>query len=93
MNEDIVYRIKEFIKKKNDQLYLEERPKQEPFSKWAIDEIIYELQNDYVRYPDEIIKNYIRLMITYEEYAEIERKLLYRTARKTAEELYSYLFE
>lgn len=93
MNEDIIYQIHEFVRQRgHDDVYKNERPIQRPFSMWTIDEIIYELRTNYELLPDEIIRNYIYLMKMYEEYAEIERKTLYRTARETAIELYSYLF-
>lgn len=94
MNEDIIYRIQEYINRRWRADILEkERPIQRPFSMWTVDELIYELKTNYMMLPDEIFRNYISLMRLYEEYAEVERKTLYRTARATAAELYSYLFE
>lgn len=94
MNEDIIYRIQEYINRRWRADILEkERPIQRPFSMWTVDELIYELKTNYTLFPDEIFRNYISLMRLYEEYAEVERKTLYRTARATAAELYSYLFE
>lgn len=94
MNEDIIYRIQEYVSARGRaDVFENERPVQRPFSIWAVDEIIYDLRTNYMLLPDEIIRNYISLMQTYEEYAEVERKTLYRTARETAAELYSYLFE
>lgn len=94
MNEDIIYRIHEYVSKRGrSDIFENERPVQRPFSMWAVDELICELRTTYDRFPDEIIRNYISLMNTYEEYAEVERKVLYRTARETAKEIYAYLFE
>lgn len=94
MNEDIICRIQEYINRRWRADILEkERPIQRPFSMWTVDELIYELKTNYTLFPDEIFRNYISLMRLYEEYAEVERKTLYRTARATAAELYSYLFE
>lgn len=94
MNEDIIYRIQEYVRKRgHSDIFETNRPIQRPFSMWAVDELIYELQNCYDRFPDEVFRNYISLMRTYEEYAEVERKTLYRIARETAAEIYSYVFE
>ena len=94
MNEEIIYRIREYVSRRWKEDILEnERPVQRPFSMWTVDELIYELKTNYTLFPDEIFRNYISLMRSYEEYAEIERKTLYRTAQATASELYSYLFE
>ena len=94
MNEDIIYRIQEYVQKRGHvDIFENERPVQRPFSMWTVDELIYDLRTNYELFPDEIIRNYISLMRTYEEYAEAERKTLYRTARETAAEFYSYLFE
>ena len=93
MNEDIIYLVKEFIKKHDETVLAPDRPEQKPFSRWAMNEIIYELESDYSSYPDEIIRKYIRLMGIYENAAEIERKNLFRIASDTAKDLYSYLFD
>ena len=94
MNEEIIYRIREYVSRRWKEDILEnERPVQRPFSMWTVDELIYELKTNYTLFPDEIFRNYISLMRSYEEYAEIERKTLYRTAQAIASELYSYLFE
>ena len=94
MNEDIIYRIQEYVSKRGrSDIFENERPVQRPFSMWTVDELIYDLRNSYDRFPDEVFRKYISLMKTYEEYAEVERKALYRIARETAAEIYSYLFE
>lgn len=94
MNEDIIYRIQEYVTARGHaDIFENERPIQRPFSMWAVDEIIYDLRTNYTLFPDEIIRNYISLMRTYEEYAEVERKTLYRTAMETTAEIYAYLFE
>ena len=94
MNEDIIYRIQEYVRsRKYADIFENDRPVQRPFSIWTVEELIYELKTNYTMLPDEIFRNYISLMRLYEEYAEVERKTLYRTARATAAELYSYLFE
>ena len=93
MNDDIIYLVHQFVREQgHSAIYGNERPVQKPFSMWAIDEIIFELETSY-ELPDEIIRRFISLMIIYEDAAEIERKVLFRTARNTAKELYSYLFE
>jgi hypothetical protein len=94
MNEDTIYRIREYVANRGyKDVFENERPVQRPFSAWTVDELIYELKTNYELYPNEIIRNYIALMRKYEEYAEIERKNLYKTAGDTAKEIYSYLFE
>lgn len=93
MNDDIIYMIHDYVKRKENERLYKDRPIQCPFSRWAIDEIIYELQMDCTSYPDEILRKYIHLMDLYEDVAEVERKMLFRTARDTISDLYSYLFE
>jgi hypothetical protein len=94
-NEEIIYLILEYIRKHND-AWVEhtrtERPVQEPWSRWAVDEIIGELKLDQTSYPDEIVRRFIQRMAKYAEVAEPERRVLYATAKHTAEDLYSYLF-
>lgn len=96
-NEDIIYSIVEgYMPLKNKEFEIQanyDPPVQTPFSRWAVDEIIGELKLYSTAYPDEIIREFIKKMNKYEEVAEPERKLLYRTARTTAEDLYSYLFD
>jgi len=94
-NEETIYQILNYIRKKeNDwsKQFSESRPVQEPWSRWAVDEIISQLKLDNTSYPDEIVRHFISLMKKYEEVAEPERKSLFRIAKNTAEELYSYLF-
>ena len=94
-NEEIIYLILEYIRKKNEAWTEKsklDRPVQEPWSRWAVDEIIGELKLDQTSYPDEIIRRFIQRMGKYAEVAEPERKPLYITAQHTAEDLYSYLF-
>lgn len=94
MNEDIICRIHEYVRKRgHSDVFENERPIQRPFSVWTVDELIYELRTNHELFPDEIIRRYISLMRAYEEYAEVGRKTLYRTAQETAAEIYSYLFE
>lgn len=95
-HEDTIYRILEYIQLKNsewEKRNKDERPVQDPWSNWAVYEIIGELKLDESSYANEIIQRFIDLMGKYEQFAEPERKMIYRTARSTAQELYSYLFE
>jgi len=95
VHEDIVYSILEYMNIKNKEFGEQcklDRPVQTPFSRWAIDEIISELKYDMTNYPDEVIRNFMKNMKRYEEVAEPERRMLYRTAYSTAKDLYSYLF-
>lgn len=94
-HEDTIYRILNYIREKDEQWLKDaqnSRPIQDPWSNWAVYEIIGELKMDESNYADEVIRRFINLMHKYEEVAEPERKELFRTARATAEELYSYLF-
>lgn len=94
-NEEIIYLILEYIRKRNEawaERANSERPVQEPWSRWAVDEIIGELKLDQTSYPDEIVRRFIQRMAKYAEVAEPERRVLYVTAQHTAEDLYSYLF-
>ena len=94
-NEEIIYLILEYIRKHNDAWEAHarnNRPVQEPWSRWAIDEIIGELKLDQTSYPDEIVRRFIQRMAKYAEVSEPERRVLYTTAQHTAEDLYSYLF-
>ena len=94
-HEDTIYRILEYIQFKNKQWreqYKNTRPVQEPWSRWAVDEIIGELKLDESSYSDEVIKHFIDRMGKYAEVAEPERRSLYQTAQATAQDLYSYLF-
>lgn len=95
-NEETIYSILEYKQKKEKEFQeqaLSDDPQQTPFSQWAVEEIIGELKLDYTRYPDEIVRNFISLMDKYEEVSEPERRPLFRTARETAKDLYSYLFD
>ena len=94
-HEDIIYRILEYIQVKNKEWAKQAesaRPIQQPWSRWAVDEIIGELKLDESSYADEVVRRFIVRMQQYEDVAEPERKSLYRTAKSTVEELYSYLF-
>lgn len=94
-NEEIIYLILEYVRKRNDEWEKQansERPIQEPWSRWAVDEIIGELKLDQTSYPDEIVRRFIQRMGKYADVAEPERRSLYTTAQRTAESLYSYLF-
>lgn len=94
-HEDTIYRIVEYTQFKNREWAEQaknERPIQQPWSRWAIDEVIGELKLDESSYANEIVQRFISRMRQYEDVAEPERKALYRTARNTVEELYSYLF-
>lgn len=94
-HEDTIYRILEYVQVKNDEWVRnaqKSRPVQDPWSNWAVYEIIGELKMDEQSYSCEVIDRFINLMKKYEEVAEPERKTLFRTARATAEELYLYLF-
>lgn len=94
-HEDTIYRILEYIKLKDDEWkhQLEDlHPVQEPWSRWAIDEIIGELKLNEYNYSNEVIRGFIHNMDKYAEVAEPERKALYLTAKTTAEDLYLYLF-
>lgn len=94
-HEDTIYRILEYIKVKDDEWkhQLEDlHPVQEPWSRWAIDEIIGELKLNEHNYSNEVIRGFIHNMDKYAEVAEPERKALYLTAKTTAEDLYLYLF-
>ena len=94
MYEDIIYQIYDFIRQQGHKdIFEHERPIQRPFSMWIVDEIVYELRINYDLLPDEIFRKYISLMDEYEEYAEVERKTLYRTAKETAIVIYEYLFD
>lgn len=94
-HEDIIYRILTYIQLK-ERLWKEQakesRPVQEPWSRWAVDEIIGELKLDESSYSDEVIRRFINNMGKYAEVAEPERRQLYEIAKITAEDLYSYLF-
>lgn len=94
-HEDTIYRILEYIqwkeRERNEQV-MRSRPIQEPWSRWAVDEIIGELKLDESSYSEEIIRRFINNMGKYAEVAEPERRQLYEIAKKTAEDLYSYLF-
>ena len=94
-HEDTIYRILEYIQWKerlwNEQA-MQSRPVQEPWSRWAVDEIIGELKLDEGSYADEVIRRFINNMNKYAEVAEPERRQLYEIAKITAEDLYSYLF-
>lgn len=94
-HEDTIYRILTYIQEKNEAWLAKakvSRPVQDPWSNWAVYEIIGELKMDEGSYADEVIRRFINLMTKYEEVAEPERKMLFRTAKTTAEDLYSYLF-
>ena len=94
-NEETIYSILEYIDKRDQEAtdaVMSDNPVQVPFSRWAVYEIIGELKMDYTSYPDEVVRRFINLMKKYEEVAEPERKALFRTAKATAEDLYSYLF-
>lgn len=94
-HEDTIYRILEYIqwkeRERNEQA-MRSRPIQEPWSRWAVDEIIGELKLDESSYSEEIIRRFINNMGKYAEVAEPERRQLYEIAKTTAEDLYSYLF-
>lgn len=94
-HEDTIYRILEYIRwkerERNEQA-MRSRPVQEPWSRWAVDEIIGELKLDESSYSDEVIRHFIDNMRKYSEVAEPERKQLYNIAKMTAEDLYSFLF-
>lgn len=95
-HEDTIYLILEYVQKKEAAMLAENQKRravQEPWSSWAVYEIIGELKMDENSYADEVVRRFIRLMDQYEEVAEPERKTLFRTAKATAEDLYSYLFE
>ena len=94
-HEDIIYRILEYIQWKERERIEQSRrsrPVQEPWSRWAVDEIIGELKLDESSYSDEVIRHFISNMAKYAEVAEPERRQLYEIAKATAEDLYSYLF-
>ena len=93
MNEDIIYLVQEFVTQKEREAAAKDPPEQPPLSRWAIEEIIYELKTNYDSYPDDILRRYMRLMDIYEGAAEIERKMLFRTAKTTINELFYFLFE
>lgn len=94
-HEDTIYRILEYIqwkeRERNEQA-MRSRPIQEPWSRWAVDEIIGELKLDESSYSEEVIRRFINNMGKYAEVAEPERRQLYEIAKTTAEDLYSYLF-
>jgi len=96
-NGGIIFELQEYVRTRESLLLYPEdgsnRPKQKPFSKWAVDEIIEQLLNDFERYPDEIIRDFISLMKKYEYAADNDRKILYKTAGDTAKEIYTYLFD
>lgn len=95
-DEDIIFVVQDFVQLRENAIYqqrMKGRPVQRPWSKWAIEEILWELRQDETRYPDEVIRNFISLMDKYEEIAEPGRKELYRVAGNTARDLYSYVFE
>jgi hypothetical protein len=94
-HEDTIYRILEYIQSKKEETIVKNktsRPVQEPWSRWAVDEIIGELKLNENCYADEIIREFINRMGKYAEFAEPERKSLYQTAQATAQDLYSCLF-
>lgn len=96
IHEETIYFTLEYLKLKDrefEEQAKSDRPIQTPFSRWAIEEIIGELKYDTTSYPDEVIRNFMRNMKRYEEVAEPERRMLYETAYRTAEDLYSYLFD
>lgn len=93
MNDDIIFLIREYVSHKEQEAMSKNPPEQIPFSRWAIEEVIYELKTNYELYPDDILRKYMRLMDIYEESAEIERKMLYRTAKNTIKELFEFLFD
>lgn len=96
VHEDTIYLVLQYTQKKLaefDAQAISDRPIQTPFSRWALDEIVSELKYDMTSYPDEVIRGFIDNMKRYEEVAEPERRSLYRIARETAIDLYSYLFE
>lgn len=96
VNEETIYMITQYMEHRHEVEHEEafmNPPVQSPFSMWAIEEIIDYLREDYTSYPDEVIRKFISLMDKYEAAAEPERKSLFRIAKNTAKDLYSYLFE
>lgn len=93
INAPILLDIDKYVQSRESNKYSGDRPIQKPFSRWAIEEIVWNLQMDNSGYADDIIRHFISLMKMYKDAAEVERKMLYQTAIDTAEDLYSYLFE
>lgn len=93
MNDQIIELVERYAQTRESEKYSGDRPLQRPFSRWAIDEIVWNLKTDDTNYADDIIRNFISLMRTYRDAAEVERKKLFETAIDTAEDLYSFLFD